>query len=126
MGVASSGNTMGVAADHHFHFHWPPTDAYLAARLDAIDKKLEKIMTDQETVNAAAAQLESTVQVENAALARIQAQIAQLQANQQSGQPLDFTALNQAVADAGAAGAAEDAVVPAAPAEPAADAEPAS
>ena len=58
-------------------------------------------MADQDILNAIATQIETDITGENAALAQIQAGIAALEAAASSGQPLDFTAVNQAVADLG-------------------------
>lgn len=81
----------------------------LAQQLDLLLEKVDILMSDQDQLNAEAQQIEADVAAENTALAAIQAEIAKLQA----GNPaLDFTALNQAVADLGTATAAEQAVVP--------------
>jgi chromosome segregation ATPase len=110
----------------HFHLHWPTgPDPYLAARLDAIDEKLEKLMSQQDEINAAAQAIEADVARIAAAVAAVQAEIAALQ---QANPGLDLTALNQAVADLGNATTSVEALEPpAAPAaaEPAADAQPA-
>jgi septal ring factor EnvC (AmiA/AmiB activator) len=114
---------MGVADGHHFHFH-PPQDPCLAARLDAIDKKLETLMSQQDEINAAAQSIEADVARIAAAVAAVQAELAALQ---QANPGLDLDALNQAVADLGNATSSVEALEPpAAPAEPAPDAEPAS
>ena len=74
-------------------------------------------MSDQDSLNAEAQEIEADVASENASITAIQAQIAALEANQGSGQPLDFTALKQAVADLGTASASLGSVAapPAAP-----------
>ncbi len=85
------------------------TNRDLQLQLDAIAAKVDILMSEQDQVNAAAQQIEADVAAENTALTAIQAEIAALQA----GNPaVDFTSLNQAVADLGSAAAAEEAVVP--------------
>ena len=83
--------------------------ADIAESLNHLHGKVDRIMSDQDTVNAAAAQIEQDVAEQNTALAAIQAEIAALQ---QANPAIDFTALNQAVADLGTATSAEQAVVP--------------
>jgi hypothetical protein len=56
-------------------------------------------MSDQDALNQTATQIEADVAAENAAIEAIKTEIATLEANQNTGQPLDFTALKQAVAD---------------------------
>ncbi len=76
-------------------------------------------MADQDTLNAIAQQIETEVTGENAALDTIKAGIAALEAAASSGQPLDFTAVNQAVADLGTTLGNVQAVAQGLPAEPA-------
>jgi hypothetical protein len=73
---------------------------------------LEKILTEQASVDADAAAIEADVVQENTALAAIEAEVAALKA---ANPALDFTALDKAVADAGTAAAAEVAAAPPAP-----------
>jgi len=72
----------------------------LSLKLDCINlavrgiyPKLEKIMSDQDTLNADAAAFVT-------ALNTIAAEIAALQQQASQGQPLDFTAINGALAQA--------------------------
>jgi hypothetical protein len=76
-------------------------------------------MADQDTLNALAQQIETEVTGENAALDTIKAGIAALEAASQAGQPLDFTAVNQAVADLGTTLGNIQTVATSLPAEPA-------
>ena len=85
------------------------TNRQLQQQLDELLAKVDILMTEQDQANALAQQIETDVAAENTALTAIEAEIAALQA----GNPaVDFTALNQAVADLGTAAAAEEAVVP--------------
>jgi hypothetical protein len=82
---------------------WHHHDDVLAA-LGRIEQKLEKIVSDQDTLNQAAATLgELAAQVLTTANAISAAQV-----------PLDFTALSQATTDLQAAHAALTALIPAA------------
>jgi predicted DNA binding CopG/RHH family protein len=81
----------------------------ILARLSHIEKQLEKVMTDQDTEAALAQEIEADVQAGNAATSAIAAEIAALEAAHPA---VDFTALKQAVADAGTALAGEQALVP--------------
>jgi hypothetical protein len=106
----------------HFHIHLP-ADPHLAARFDAIDEKLEKLMSQQDEINAAAAAIEADVAAIAAAVTAVQAELA---AAQQANPGVDLTALNQAVTDLGNATSSVEALEPpAAPVEPAPDAAPA-
>jgi hypothetical protein len=78
-------------------------DPLMLAALHRIEQKVDQIMADQDILNQIAQQIETDVTGENAALATIQADIAALEAAAGQGQPLDFTAVNQSVADLGTA-----------------------
>lgn len=71
----------------------------LQASLNRIEQNTRTIMTDQDTLNAIATRIEADVTGEGAALDTIKTGIATLEAAANSGQPLDFTTVNQAVAD---------------------------
>ena len=96
-------------------FHWPhPCHCdHLAARLDAIDEKLERIMTAQDDINAAVAEdnslltdLGTQVTAVQAAQAAFEAQISQL-----SSQGVDTSGLVTANEQLAAAQAPLDAAV---------------
>lgn len=83
---------------------WHPADPVLQQilrALVAIDKKLEKIMTDQDTANQLAQQIEDDVTAGNAATATALAEVQALEQAQANGQPLDFTSLKNAIGDLG-------------------------
>jgi cell division protein FtsB len=85
------------------------TNRQILTAISLLAARMDILMTDQDQVNAAAQQIEADVAAENTALTAIEAEIAALKA----GNPaIDFTGLNQAVADLGTATAAEQAVVP--------------
>lgn len=88
----------------------------IQATVTDIQTKVGTIMSDQATEASIAAEIETDVAADNAATAAIQAEIASLQA---ANPGIDFTALNQAVTDANAATAAEQALVPPPAAPPA-------
>lgn len=76
----------------------------LAASLSRIEKKLEKIMTEQSQLDADVQQLggvlatiQTAEQANAAAVAAVQQEIADLQATQGSGQPVDLTGLEQLI-----------------------------
>jgi len=77
--------------------------------VNALNVKVNKLMTQQDDLNAAAQEIEADVAKQNTALAAIKAEIAALQG---ANPALDFTALNAAVGDLDTATAAEQAVVP--------------
>ncbi len=96
--------------------HCGTDSAAIKSMLHLILNDLEKIMTDQDTEAALAQEIEGDVQAETAATSAIAAEIAALEAAHPA---VDFTALKQAVADAGTALAGEQALVPPAAAAPA-------
>jgi len=71
----------------------------ISATLAQLSLKVNKIMADQDALNAIAQRIEADVTGEGAALQTIKDAIAALQATASQGQPLDFTAINQAVND---------------------------
>ncbi len=85
------------------------TNRDILTAVNALTAKVDKLMTQQDDLNAAAQEIEADVAKENTALDAIKAEIASLQG---ANPALDFTALNAAVADLGTATAAEQAVVP--------------
>jgi hypothetical protein len=83
---------------------WHPADPVLQQilrALEAIDKKLEKIMTDQDTANQLAQAIEDDVTAGNASTATALAEVKALEEAAAAGEPLDFTALKTAVGDLG-------------------------
>lgn len=81
--------------------------AEILSTVQNIDAKVDKIMSDQATEAALAADIETDVAKENTALDGIKTEIANLQAANPS---VDFTALQAAVAGQDTAVAAEQAV----------------
>jgi chromosome segregation ATPase len=97
-----------------FRFPWEDDEAresrtlrHIAFQLDRILRNQERLMSDQETANALAAEIESDLQAEDADLDAIKQKLADLQ-NQNPN--VDFSSLTQAVNDLDAARAREDAV----------------
>lgn len=84
------------------------------AYLKSIENRTRRLMSDQETADQIAAQIESDVKAEGTDLDAIKAALAAIQ---QQNPAVDFTALNAAVADLDAGKAAEDAVANPAPPE---------
>jgi hypothetical protein len=112
--VSVSPVTVVVCCGHGEH-------AGVLQALADINTKLEKIMTDQDTANQIASQLEADVAAINSNVALALTEIADLEAKVAAGQPVDFTVLRQAVSDidssaSGVAGVATAAAPPAAPA----------
>jgi hypothetical protein len=106
-------------AEHHFHFHMPQ-DPYQAARLDAIDKKMEEIMSALTDLQAADAALKAEVAT---FLADVSAALANSGSSDDPAIEAVVADINNEVAQLQAADPANAA--PAAPVEPAPDAAPA-
>jgi hypothetical protein len=77
--------------------------------IGALNVKVNKLMTQQDDLNAAAQEIEADVAKQNTALAAIKAEIAALQA---ANPALDLSGLTAAVADLDTATAAEEAAAP--------------
>lgn len=99
--------------------HCGTNTAGLAESLAAIDKKLEKIMTDQDTANELAQEIEADVTQINANVQTALTEIAELEEAAANGQPLDFTKIKQALTDLDSSTAGTASVdAAAAPAQP--------
>lgn len=96
-----------------------PTQQQVTIRLlQELHRKVDRIMTTQDELNAEAQQIETDVASIKDATGKINSEIAALEAQIASGQPVDLTGLKAAVADLDGATTAV-AAVPPAPAPPA-------